>query len=81
MASEVISCSDMFDVWYTLRTELSNTFALKIPLILLTDSNSLFDVISKGTRTSEKRMMLDIAAARDAIAAEMYPISASFEAR
>ncbi len=35
------------------------------PLILLTDSKSLFDVISNGTRTSEKRMMLEIAAARE----------------
>ena len=32
---------------------------------ILTDSKSLLDVISKGSRTSEKRMMLDIAAARE----------------
>ena len=36
-----------------------------MPLPLRTDSKSLFDVISKGSRASEKRMMLDIAAARE----------------
>ena len=36
-----------------------------VPMHLLTDSKSLFDIISKGTRTSEKRIMLDIHAARE----------------
>ncbi len=65
MAAEVIAFSDAFDVGYTLATELSSLLGRKVPLILLTDSKSLFDVISKGSRTSEKRMMLDIAAARE----------------
>ena len=34
-------------------------------LHLLTDSKSLFDIISKGSRTNEKRVMLDIHAARE----------------
>ena len=37
----------------------------KVPVKLLTDSKSLFEVVSKDSRTSEKRMMLDIAAARE----------------
>lgn len=49
----------------TLAAELGYIYGLPIPVQLLTDSKSLFDVISKGSRTSEKRMMLDIAAARD----------------
>ncbi len=60
-----IAFSDAFDVGYTRATELSSLLGRKVPLILLTGSKSLFDVISKGTRTSEKRMMLDIAAARE----------------
>ena len=32
---------------------------------LCTANKSLFDVISKGLRTSEKRLMIDIAAARE----------------
>lgn len=33
---------------------------------MLTDSKSLFDVISKGSDTCEKRLMIDIAATRQA---------------
>ncbi len=63
MAAEVIAFSNAFDVGYTLAAELSSLLGKKVPLILLTDNKLLFDLISKGTRTSEKRMMLDIAAA------------------
>ena len=36
-----------------------------IPVNLFTDSKTLFDIISKGTRISEKRLMLDISCARE----------------
>lgn len=65
MAGEVIAFSDLFDVAATLSAELGDLLGRKIPVQLLTDSKSLFDVISKGSRTSEKRTMLDIAAARE----------------
>ncbi len=74
MVAEVIAFSDAFDVGYTLAAELSSLLEKKVPLILLTDNKSLLDVISNGTCTSEKRMMLDIAAAREAIAVETSPI-------
>lgn len=64
-AGEVIAFSDLFDVAATLADELGEILCRKIPLLLLTDSKSLFDVISKGLRTSEKRTMLDLAAARE----------------
>ena len=65
MAGEVIAFSDLFDVATTLANELELVFSRKVPVQLFTDSKSLFDFISKGSRTSEKRMMLDIAAARE----------------
>ena len=65
MSSEVIAFSDLFDVAITFAEELGNILSKKIPVQLLTDSKALFDVVSKGSRTSEKRMMLDIAAARE----------------
>eukprot|EP00171_Calliarthron_tuberculosum_P022145 IDg22145t1 len=65
MAGEVIAFSDLFDVAMTLASELHTILNKHIPVQLLTDSKSLFDVISKGTRTSEKRTMLEIAAARE----------------
>ena len=64
MAGEVIAFSDMFDVAATLSQELELILGRKVPVQLFTDSKFLFDVISKGSRTSEKRTMLDIAAAR-----------------
>lgn len=71
MPSEVIPFSDMFYASYTLTGELSTSTQHQLPLRLLTDNKSLFDSISKGSRTSEKRLMLDTAAAR-----EGYRISA-----
>ena len=65
MAGEVIAFSDLFDIAATLASELGEIYGRRIPVQLLTDSKSLFDVISKGSRTSEKRTMLDIAAARE----------------
>ena len=65
MAGKVIAFSDLFDVAATLSDELQAVLGKKVPVQLFTDSKSLFDVISRGTRTSEKRMMLDIAAARE----------------
>ncbi len=47
MAADVIPFSDAFDVGYTLATELSSLPRKKVILILLTNSKSLFDVISK----------------------------------
>ena len=64
MAAEVIAFSDMFDVAITLSDEIKQLYGHDIPLQLFTDSKSLFDVNSKGSRTSEKRLMLDIAAER-----------------
>ena len=60
MAGEVIAFSDLFDVATTLANELELILSRKVPVQLFTYSKSLFDVISKGSRTSEKRMMLDI---------------------
>ena len=66
MASEVIAFADMFDIAVALAADLTTMLGLQIPVQLLTDSKCLFDVISKGIRTSEKRIMIDITAARNA---------------
>lgn len=56
----------MFDIAYTLSTELGLLLSRSpLPVSLLTDSKSLFDIIHKGSRTAEKRLMIDIAIARE----------------
>lgn len=65
MAGEMIAYSDLFDVAATLSTELSRVLSKRISVQLVTGSKSLFDVISKGSKTSEKRTMLDIAATKE----------------
>ena len=64
MAGEVIAFTDLFDVASVLAAELQALTEVKVPVQLLTDSKRLFDAILKESRTCEKRMMLDIAAAR-----------------
>ena len=66
MAGELIAFSHMFDAAITINSELEAILRRRVPLQLFTDSKSLFDVISKGSKTSEKRLMLEIAAAREA---------------
>ena len=70
MTAEVIAFSDMVDAAITLARELENLLGRPVHLQLHTDSKCLFDVISKGSRTAEKRLMLDIAAAREAFRVE-----------
>ena len=64
MTAEVIAFSDMVNAAITLARELETPLGHPIHPQLHTDSKGLFDVISKGSRTAEKRLMLDIAAAR-----------------
>ncbi len=52
----------MFNAAHTLATELSTLLGGKVPTTLLQDGKPLFDVISKGPRTAEKRVMINIAA-------------------
>lgn len=64
--AEMIVFCNMFDAALALRNELKFLHpGSEISLNLLTDSKTMFDVIFKGTRTCEKRLMLDIAGARE----------------
>ena len=66
MAAEVIAFSDMFDTAYNFSRELKEILGGRtVPVKPFTDNNYLFDLISKGSRTSEKRSILDIACARE----------------
>ena len=66
LSAEANAFADLFDDAYPIRSQLEHTFSRVVPMHLFTDSKSLFEVISKGSRTIEKRIMLDIYAARQA---------------
>lgn len=67
ISGEAIAFSDHFDVAINFSEEIVTMLSRKIPVQLLTDSKSLFDVVSKGSKHSAKWMMIDISAAREEI--------------
>jgi hypothetical protein len=66
LGSETMALADAFDMAFSIRHDLQNITQLQIPINILTDSLSLFDVLTKSTTTSEKRLMIDLTAAKQA---------------
>eukprot|EP00170_Pyropia_yezoensis_P000148 contig_1145_g149 len=66
MAGEVYAFSAAFDEEFVIRYDLEQLYGCHIPLSLFTDSKKLFDVVTKASHPTEKRLMVDIAAAREA---------------
>lgn len=65
MDGEFTAFSDIFDQAGTLADEFRTILNREVLLHLLTDSKSMSNVISKGSKSSEERMILDIAAGRE----------------
>lgn len=65
LGAEVLAFADGFDYVYLMRHDLQRILGHH-PLAMLTDSESLFKCIVKSTTTTEKRLMIDIEAAREA---------------
>lgn len=66
-AGGIIMLADMLDTTHTLTTELRRSHSdLPIPLRLFNDSEIIFDIISKNLKSSECRLMAEIADAREA---------------
>lgn len=65
MPRETIFFSDMFDRALADPLDLAAVLNKLIPVHPFTDSECLFEAIIKVSRTSEKRMMPDIAAAQE----------------
>jgi hypothetical protein len=64
MAAEVMAFADAFDASYSIKNDLQTMLRQSIPLLIMTDSRPLFDVIIRARYTTEKRLMVDLAAAR-----------------
>ncbi|CDF40899.1 unnamed protein product [Chondrus crispus] len=66
MAGEIYAFAEGFDDVFAIRHTLEKLYKRKIPITMLTDSKQMFDVITKASHTAEKRLMIDIAASREA---------------
>lgn len=65
MGAEVLAFADRFDYAFLLKHDLQRIIGDDLPLAMRTDSESLFKTIVKSTTTTDKRLMIDIQAARE----------------
>ena len=66
MAAETLAFTTAFDAGYVIRHQLQTMLQVSVPMLMLIDSKSLFDVITSNRNTEEGRLMIDIFAARQA---------------
>ena len=66
MAGEKLAFVDGFDCALLLRHDLMRLFARELPILVFTDSQIIFDVLTRSRYTTEKRLMIDISSAREA---------------
>ena len=66
LGGEMYAFADAFDAAFSIRHDLQRLLKKDVRLTLLTDSMSLFKVIVNSTITTEKRLMIDISAVREA---------------
>lgn len=64
MASETLAFAAAFETDFLLRRQIETVIDRHVPLLMLTDSKCLFDVLTSNKNTTEGRLMLDIFAAR-----------------
>ena len=65
LVEEVIAFADFFGQTFTQKKTVELALNHRVYFHFLTDSKSLFDFISKRSRTNEKFLMLDIHAVRE----------------
>lgn len=65
--AEVYAFTEAFDAAYILKHDFEQVLGRRVPILaMLTDSKGLFDIITKNSITSERRLMIDLLAARQA---------------
>lgn len=60
LSSELFSMIQGFDVSSTIRLAINDMLGRAVPLHTYTDSRSLFDCLTKISRTTEKRLLIDL---------------------
>lgn len=64
LAAETLALADAADAAILIQHDLADIHGFRIPLTMLTDAKYLFDVLSKRTSTTEKRLMIYIESTR-----------------
>jgi hypothetical protein len=66
LGGEFMAFADGIDMTIMLKHDMEQVICQNIPIHAFTDLLSLFDVISRSNTTSEKRLLIDITAAKEA---------------
>ena len=66
MAAETFAFADAFDAAFSLKHNLERLLGRHIPLVMLKDSQALVDVLTRAKYTTDKRLMIYVAASRQA---------------
>jgi hypothetical protein len=66
LASELYAMAHGFDISAAVKSTIDRTLEINLPLVLCTDSRSLYDCLVKLGTTQEKRLMIDVMCLRQA---------------
>lgn len=66
VGGEVLSFSYGYDRVYVIHHDLQEIYKKRTPMTILNDSKQLFDAITKCSTTEERRLLIEIAVAREA---------------
>lgn len=68
LGGEIFAFSDRMDFALNVKSDLERILDCKLQFSMFTESKSLFDLIAKNMTSTEKRLMVDVHAAREAYA-------------
>jgi hypothetical protein len=66
LASELYGMIHGFDIGASVKTTVDRALGIKLPLVVYTNSKSLYEYLVKLGTTQEKRLMIDIMCLRQA---------------
>ena len=66
MAVEALAFADRFGKYFIIKHDLQRIIGRPLQLLMLTDPEILFDVLTRKKYTTEKRIMADIASTMEA---------------